>query len=80
MEWRLAEAKNRLSELVNRALSDGPQRVMRRGDVVIVIAERDYDRLVGAKPSFKEFLLDADPTFEGLELSRDRSVVRDVEL
>ena len=24
MEWRLADAKNRFSELVNRALSEGP--------------------------------------------------------
>ena len=24
MDWRLAEAKNRFSELVNRALSEGP--------------------------------------------------------
>src|SRR5580658_3397624 len=26
MEWRLAEAKNRFSEVVNRALVEGPQR------------------------------------------------------
>ena len=26
MEWQLAEAKNRFSEVVNRALSEGPQR------------------------------------------------------
>jgi prevent-host-death family protein len=27
MDWSLAEAKNRFSELVNRALDEGPQRV-----------------------------------------------------
>ena len=53
MEWRLADAKNKFTELVNRALSEGPQRVTRRNDVVIVLAERDYEELTGAKPSFK---------------------------
>ena len=80
MEWRLADAKNKFSELVNRALSEGPQRVMRRDDVVIVLAERDYEQLIGAKPSFKEFLLQDAPTLDGLDLERDRSPMRDVEL
>lgn len=80
MEWPLAEAKSRFSELVNRALSDGPQRVTRRGDSVIVISERDYKHLIGTKQTFKEFLLSSDPTFEGLDLERDSSAVRPVDL
>ncbi len=80
MEWRLADAKNKFTELVNRALSEGPQRVTRRNDVVIVLAERDYEELTGAKPSFKEFLLQDSPTIDGLDLERDRSPMRDVEL
>ena len=80
MEWRLAEAKNKFSELVNRALSEGPQRVVRRNDVVIVLAERDYEQLVGTKLSFKDFLLQEGPTFSGLDLTRDRTPMRDVEL
>ncbi len=80
MEWRLADAKNKFTELVNRALSEGPQRVKRRNDVVIVLAERDYEELTGAKPSFKDFLLQDSPTFDGLDLERNRSPMRDVEL
>ncbi len=80
MEWRLAEAKNRFSELVNRALSDGPQRVTRRGDTVIVLSERDYEYLVGARQSFKDFLLQPGPTLEGLDLERDHSAMRSVDL
>lgn len=80
MEWRLADAKNKFSELVNRALSEGPQRVKRRNDVVIVLAEGDYEQLTGAKASFKEFLLQEGPTLDGLDLERDRSPMRDVEL
>ena len=73
MEWRLADAKNRFSELVNRA---GPQRVLRRGDAVFVVAERDYEKLIGTRPSFKEFLLGRGPSLEGLDLARDRSPMR----
>ncbi len=49
MEWRLADAKNRFSELVNRSLTDGPQRVLRRGDAVMVVSEHDYQRLGEAR-------------------------------
>ena len=79
-EWLLADAKNRFSELVNRALAEGPQRVVRRGDAVIVVAQRDYEQLVGKRPSFKEFLLGKGPSLDGLELERDRSSMRDVTL
>ena len=77
MEWRLADAKNKFSEVVNRALSDGPQRVSRRGDVVIVLAEADFLRLSGKSKSFKDFLLQNGPNLDGLDLTRDSSPMRD---
>lgn len=80
MEWRLADAKNRFSELVNRALAEGPQRVRRHKDAVVVIAERDYETLSGARPSFKKFLMSGKPSLERLDLRRDRSTIRDVKL
>ena len=80
MEWRLADAKNRFSELVSRALAEGPQRVLRRNDAVVVVAQRDYDKLTGKRPGFKEFLLGEGPSLEGLDLTRDRSPLRDVNL
>ena len=65
MDWPLAEAKNKLSEVFDRALKDGPQRISRRGkDRVVVIAEAEYLAAIrkpakgGAVPkSFKDFLL-----------------------
>lgn len=79
MEWQLAEAKNKFSEVVTRALNEGPQRVHRRGQTVVILAEDEYDRLTGEKPDFIEFLLSA-PSFEGVDLERDRSPMRDVDL
>ena len=80
MEWRLADAKNRFSELVNRALTEGPQRVLRRDDTVVIVALRDYEKLTGKRPSFKEFLMNRDPGLDGLDLKRDRTPMRDVKL
>ena len=80
MEWRLADAKNRFSELVSRALTDGPQRVLRRDDAVVVVSERDYDKLLGKRASFKTFLLGGGPSLSVLDLDRDRSPMRNVKL
>ncbi|HMD98940.1 MAG TPA: type II toxin-antitoxin system prevent-host-death family antitoxin [Terriglobia bacterium] len=80
MEWRLAEAKNRFSELVNLALSGDPQLVLRRRDAVVVVARRDYEKLTGKRPSFKRFLLGKGPSFSGLDLARDESPMRSVKL
>jgi antitoxin Phd len=80
MEWQLAEAKNRFSEVVNRALAEGPQFVYRRKDSVVVVARRDFERLMGRRPSFKKFLTGKGPSIDGLDLSRDRSSMRDAKL
>lgn len=80
MTWRLAEAKNRFSEVFNRALAEGPQRVLRRHKAVIVPSERDYEKLTGKRPDFKQFLLGKGPTLESVDLTRDRSPMRDVKL
>ena len=79
MEWQLADAKNRFSEVVRRALSEGPQRVRRRGDSVVVVSADDFDRMNGGEASFVDFLMRG-PSLEGLDLERDGSPGRDVAL
>ncbi len=52
-EWQLQEAKNRFSEVVNRALKDGAQTITRHGKpVVVVISQEEFRRL--APPEKKE--------------------------
>jgi prevent-host-death family protein len=80
MPWRLADAKNRFSEVVNRALAGDPQVVLRRQDAVVVVARRDYQKLTGKRVSFKQFLLGKGPSLQGLDLKRDRSPMRKVKL
>lgn len=79
MIWKLAEAKNKFSEVVRRALTDGPQRVERRDDAVYVLSEEEYLRLSGDKPDFIQFLLNA-PDMSDLDLDRDRKPIRDLDL
>ena len=80
MEWKLAEAKNRFSELVNKALSEGPQVVMRREDRVVVISDSEYKTLTGQKPDFIEFLLDENLHMDGVDIKRDKFMSRAVGL
>ena len=79
MEWNLADAKNRFSEVVNLALTEGPQRVRRRKDTVVVVAAEEFERLTGQRPAFKDYLTQGE-SFEGLDLTRDPSPSRDVAL
>jgi antitoxin Phd len=78
-DWNLADAKNRFSELVNLALTKGPQRVRRRADEVVIMSVKDYDRLRGKKATFKDYLTEGE-SFDGLDLERDNSVGREVVL
>lgn len=77
MIWQLAEAKNKLSEVVTRALSEGPQRISRRGQVVVVLSEDEFERLSGTQESFVDYLLSV-PDLTGLDLTRDESPMREV--
>lgn len=77
MDWLLAEAKNRLSEVMTLALTSGPQKIRRRNQAVIILSEGDYERLTGARTSFKDYLMQG-PSFEELDLTRDDSPSRDI--
>ena len=79
MEWKLAEAKNKFSEVVRRALTEGPQRIRRRDSVVVVLSEDDFERLTGTRIDFKDLLLDGPPT-DSLDLERPRDTMRETEL
>lgn len=79
MAWQLAEAKNRLSEVVNRALEEGPQRITRRGDAVVLISEVQYQQAIGERQSFAQYLCSG-PTLDGLDLRRDEVPMRSLDL
>ena len=80
MQWRLAEAKNHLSEVINKALSEGPQKITRRDDTVIILSKKDYEKLTRKQSGFKDFLLNQTPKIDDLDLNRDKTQMRDINL
>jgi prevent-host-death family protein len=80
--WKLQDAKARFSELVRRAQTEGPQRVTVRGhDAVVVIAADELERLMPPASDAVPFVTFMESlTVDGLDLSRDRDLGRDVKL
>ena len=71
LTWQLQEAKGKFSEVVKRALRDGPQGITVRGEpVAVVISRAEYARLTNPKPGFVEFMRGS--TMTGLELDMER--------
>lgn len=80
MTWQLQEAKARFSELVQKAIGEGPQTVTRRGkDVVVVLSAEEFERMKKRQIDLKE-LLASGPSFDDLDLERDKSYPRQIDL
>ncbi len=79
--WQLQEAKNRFSEVVNRALTEGPQTVTRHGEeIVVVLSKADYNRLKKSQGSLVEFFRQSPLVVVDIDLERDQSLPRDIDL
>jgi prevent-host-death family protein len=77
--WKLQDAKNRFSEVVARALQEGPQTVTRHGrEAVVILSLADYRKLAGGGTSFKAFLRAA--PLASVQLERDPDPGRPVRL
>lgn len=80
MAWQLQAAKQRFSELVERARRDGPQIVTKHGkEAVVVVSVEDYRRLRVSDPSLVEFIRSG-PDFDALDLERADDRGRDIDL
>jgi prevent-host-death family protein len=54
--WPVADAKARLSEVIDRAISSGPQTITRNGrDTVVVVSVDEWKRKVRRKGNLAEF-------------------------
>ena len=60
--WQLQDAKARFSEVVKRAIEDGPQHVSVRGEpAVVILSEAAYTELTTRRPSIVDHILDGPP-------------------
>ena len=79
MPWQVQTAKQRFSELVERAVNEGPQIVTKHGrETVVVLDIAEYRRLRGEPMNFKEFLLSI-PKGDDLEIERSKDPPREID-
>ena len=79
--WKVAEAKARLSELIDKALHEGAQEITRHGRrAVVVVAAKEWDRRATRQESLVEFLDRSPLRGSGLEIRRLCDRPRQVEL
>jgi prevent-host-death family protein len=80
MNWTVAQAKAKLSEVLNRALAEGPQTITRRGrtTAVVVVAE-EWNRKTKRVGTLADFFASSPLREGGLKLPR-RTRLRKVDL
>jgi len=79
--WSVADAKARLSQLVDQAINHGPQAITRRGrEVVIVVSVEEWHRKSSRTGSLAGFLAASPLRASGLDAGRVDTPARDVTL
>jgi prevent-host-death family protein len=82
--WPLQDAKARFSEVVRRAVEQGPQHVSVRGEpAVVVLSEQAFAELTASRPSIVDHVLDGavwDDELVDAVNARSKDAGRDVDL
>lgn len=81
--WTVAQAKARLSEVIEKARHEGPQAITRNGKSAVVVVdaalwERTQKR--ERRGSFADFLQGSPLRGSGLEIERLKGGIREIEL
>lgn len=75
-EWQLQDAKNKLSEVINLAISKGPQLITRRGEkTAVLLSYAEYEKLCKAQGKLTDFFR-ASPLADA-SISRDTGMSRE---
>lgn len=79
--WTVAEAKAKFSEVLDKAKSQGPQKITRHGrTTAVVVAAEDWERKAERKGNLAEFLTSSPLRGSGIRLKRLPVRLRRVEL
>src|SRR6266851_5980758 len=75
--WSVAQAKARLSEVIDRALKEGPQAITRNGrPAVVVVSIEEWARKTGRKGTLAEFFAASPLRGSDLDGTRARGSAR----
>jgi prevent-host-death family protein len=79
--WTVAEAKAKFSELLDKAKSEGPQRITKHGrTAAVVVAAEEWERKAERRGNLAEFLGSSPLRGSGIKLKRLSVRLRRVEL
>ncbi len=79
--WTVAEAKAKFSELIDRARSDGPQTITRKGrTAVVVVAAEEWERKTKRTGNLAEFFAASPLRRSKLKLERLKGGLRKADL
>lgn len=79
--WQLQEAQDHFNKIVEEAIHNGPQVIVREGEEsVILLSFHEYKRLVAPKTDLVDFFRNSPLSGVPLEFERDKDSSRKVEL
>ena len=79
--WAVAEAKARFSEVIDRALADGPQTITRKGkEAVVVVSAEEWQRKTTRKGNLAEFFAASPLRGTKLRITRTKDGPREIGL
>lgn len=77
--WQLQDAKNRFSQVVEKAIQSGPQVVTKRGiETVVIMSVEEYRKLTRSKTDLVQFFRNSPLNGIDLDLKRDKDLPREV--
>jgi prevent-host-death family protein len=80
-EWQLQEAKNRLSQVLDSAMHDGPQTITLRGKpAAVVVSFEEFKKLTRPRSPLSLFFAQSPLHNADLDLSRSTDLSREVDL
>ncbi len=79
--WTVVDAKAHLSQVIDRALAQGPQRITRNGrPAVVVVSAEEWDRKTQRIGNLAEFFAASPLRDSGLEVERLQDGPREIDL
>jgi prevent-host-death family protein len=79
--WTVAEAKAKLSEVIDRALAGGPQTITRHGrTAVVLVSAEEWERKTKRTGNLAEFFAESPLRGSGLKIERPEGRARKVDL
>jgi len=70
-KWTVAEAKAKFSEVIERAQSDGPQTITRKGRrAAVVVGAEEWERKTKRRGNLAEFFASSPLRGAGLQIKR----------